>query len=429
MTRNSGAFFVALDQIMITVAGLGASLMVARSVDAAAFGGFALVLAARAFLVEFGRAMCGQPFQILYGRRQDIAQPEREPKKSWRRNHERVRSRDEAVGFGFSAGALAGAALLVASLIVGSASGFLTVLAISAPFVVAQDVVRHVLMAEQGGGSIAQIDGLALVVQFIISVRALSVGAEPWWFLAAWGIGLAVSSVFSLVRFEFSVGWRTGRTWAQEAGELWPGLLTDAGLVQAQRQLSAWSMLWFGSLASVGGFRGAHTLFRPVGLASTGTKLAALPSLSLGLNGVRRVRLVSVWLVVLAGAGTVVLLTMTPPAVGTALLGDTWSVVTPFIFPVGIIQAAQGAALGPQLLIMRSQNTAGLARVRAALLVPQCGLLVLGGLLGGAVGAAYGLAIASSLAAIYWWAQLPNASPQSDGEDATDLDSLGVSAS
>ncbi len=391
------ALWAGIDQIAVATSALLAAITVARGVPSAEFGAFALVLLGRVLILEVGRSLTGQPLQILRSENPD----------------ERRSDRSGATSFALALGAAFGlASLLLAGVLApinSLATPYLLVLAASAPLVLLHDVVVHDLFARSQPKIAAVLNLSVLGLQIVLVAVLTARGDGGWPFFAAWGAAVMLVASFELARLRLGVSFSDGRAWPRRTKAIAPGLFADASLVQVQRQLSAWLLLAFGSLAAVAGYRGTQTAFRPLGVATSGARLVALPAMAQAeragqrAQGERRALQVSALLTAVAAIGTLLLLVL-PERVGADLLGATWSEMRAFLIPVGVAQAAQGAAVGAQLLLNSRGATQRLAQLRLRSLAVHIVGLVIGGVLDGAIGAAIALAVTNvAVLPIWWW--------------------------
>lgn len=389
--RGPSPFLTGLDQGLVALSSLIAALAVARLVPAAEFGAFALVLLLRVLLVELSRAITGQPSQLLH-------------------TDSTAGSTDESANsFAFLVGAVLVVPGLVLALRTGLATDYAVILAISAPVVMVHDTMRHSMFAQRDAIGATMLDGTVLAVQVAISAIATMTGARPWVFFAAWSLGVTAACLIGMWRLDVRPSVSAARSWPARSHQIWPGLLVDAALVQAQRQISSWLMLGYGSLGAVAGYRGSQTAFRPLGIATSGVKVATLPYLS-SLHGSDHTRPRALGRAYGASAllgGTAAIVTLAvlllPDSAGRAVLGDTWEAMERFVVPVGAVQIAQSLAVGAQLLLMASGQTRRLARIRLGALSLHIGAMAIGGVTNGAVGAAYALAITNAAVLPIWW--------------------------
>lgn len=403
--RAPSALLSGIDQALVTASALVIAVVVARSVSAAEFGGFALVLLVRIMLIELARAVAGLPAQLRAG---SASHSDTDPGSG----SDEASQSNETHNGAASLAVLVGAAIVVPGMclafLTGNARAFALVLAVLAPMIMLHDTLRHIFFAARDARGAVHLDAGVLGVQLLGSAAVLAMDRPAWWHFVAWGGGVVLASVWGVWRLAISIGAQPARAFVQQTRHLWPGLLADAGLVQAQRQLSAWIVLGFGSLGAVAGYRGSYTAFRPLGLATAAARVAILPELAEPnpASAERRTVMVAGRVSIALGLGAFLLtglLMVLPTGVGEAVLGATWYSMTDYILPVGLTQAGQALGVGAQLLLTSDGRTSQLARTRLWTLLAHVAALVVGGSLFGAVGAAYGLAITTAGVLPIWW--------------------------
>lgn len=399
------AFGVA-DQAVVAMSSIGVTVVFARSLTAEAFGAVALVLLARVFVIEFGRAAVAIPAQLDDDPAANSAAP---------------------FAVALVLGSFAGAVGLAASLLLPHARQALAIVALSLPFLLLFEVVRHLLVTDGRSVDALRLDaGVALVQGGFLATSLLtgwSIG--PVGHLVVWvGAGSLAALVGSTMLTAGPWTLRAARWWWESTRPIRRGLVSDMLWSQLQRQSVPWFLGGVGSLAVVAGFRGSQTAFRPLALITTGVRMIAVPSLrrarSVGATNVRTQSVeptvaVSVLLSLIAGAALVAM-SLAPESAGRAVFGETWPAMVPLLLPVGLAQLGQAAAVGPQVGLVASGAADRLARTRRVAVSTLLIGTVSAGLAWGATAAVWTLGLFSLAQIPCWWWVSITARPPADSE-------------
>lgn len=374
------------DQAIVAVSSIAVVVVFARSLTAQAFGAVALVLLARVFVIDLGRAAIATPAQL------DDQVP-----------HERAAPLVGAVLLG----ALAGAIGLSVAAFVSEARHVLVIIALALPFQVLLEVVRFLLVADRRTAEALLLDGGVITVQatMVAATIFLNSSIGPTGHLIVWVGASTVASVLGftlLATASPSVG--AAREWWGLTGHVRRGLVCDTMWSHLHRQSVTWFLGGIGSLAVVAGFRGSQTGFRPLALIISGVRIVAVPAF-------RRVAQPSSFTLTVRVSGclalgaTMVLLALLalPDNLGRAAFGDTWAAMQPLLIPVGLAQIGQAAAVGPQVGLIAAGATDVLARTRKLVVMTLLIGAVVGGLAAGPVAAVWVLGVLSLIQVFVWW--------------------------
>jgi O-antigen/teichoic acid export membrane protein len=367
-------------------------VLVARQTDPTTFGAVSIALLAHGLLLGVVRAAVGEI--VLLRCRAD-----------------RKATRDEArrgLFLSLLAGAGVALGLVAAAAIIGGEVGyFLQLMAVAAPLVYAQDLIRYVAY---GAGRVKQavlVDGVWFVVQVALSAVLLAAGeATPTRLVLAWVLGAGVGAIaLALYRRLWPRPVAVGRWWIEERARA-SGFLADFLVSNGMWQ---GSLLLLGTvlpLAELGALRVANVSVHPLANLLAGVRTLMLAHLA-GLRArparahQRAVQLALVLAATAAlyGAGLVLL----PDSWGSELFGETWAEAATL---VGIVAAGEVLrlptfaaidlvkVLGAPGDLVRTRLTGGLG-IAAGLL--------LGGIVAGPRGAAMGAAVGYAFNLVIWW--------------------------
>lgn len=305
-------------------------------------------------------------------------------------------------------------ALAALILTVGPELGHSAVLiAIAAPFVLAQDVLRYVVITE-GRAHIAAIwDGIwacgtiALLVStwlglkfittdFVLTVwMALAVIA----FLGIWADVRLVPRIRGIAGW-LAAGWRH---------RLRYGL--DAGLEQVTVFIVLAAVTAMVSTSATAALRGATSLFAPVGMFGAAVQLIVIPHSTREASQPQQVwgalmKIATIGAFATALAGLVFF--GLPNSIGRLLLGDSWQLAHQ-ILPLIALEYVVACYLVPIAIFLRTFNrsaqtlTLKIASMTATIAGAACGGLLFGTAMGVAVGLAAGT-IATTTLANAWFA-------------------------
>ena len=391
MGRAGGAL---IDQVLSSGTQLLLIVLVARETDPATFGAFSVALIAHGFLLGVMRAAIAEV--VLLRCRANPSATRREACRG--------------LFLAMLAGLAAGVGLAAAGAAIGGEVGhFLLLVALAAPLVYGQDLLRY---AAYGAGRVADAiltDGVWLGVQVVASAVLLAAGeATPTRMVLAWVLGAGVGGVALAVRQHVrprAVAVR--RWWADErarASGFLADFLVSNGLWQG-------SFLLLGALLSLeelGALRVAIVAVSPLANLLAGVRTLTLAHLAgLRAQPARACRRAAQMGLALGAAAAIygVGLVLLPDRWGSELFGDTWSEAATLVGIVAIgevLRLPTFAAidlvkvLGAPFDLVRTRLSGGICVVVG---------LVLGAVVAGPRGAAVGTAVGYALNQIIWWHQ------------------------
>jgi hypothetical protein len=383
-----------VDQVLSSGAQLLLIVLVARQADAVTFGAVSVALIAHGFLLGVVRAAIGEV--VLLRCRAD-----------------RSAARGEAcrgLFLALVAGVAASVGLLGAAAVVdGEVGHFVALIALAAPLVYTQDLLRYVAY---GTGRVEQaifVDGVWLGAQVVVSAVLLAAGeATPTRLVLVWMLGAGVGAAALGVRRRL---WprpvAVGRWWAAERARA-SGFLADFLVSNGMWQGAFLLLSALVPLAELAALRVALLSVSPLANLLAGVRSLILAHLAdLRTQPARALRRAAQLGLGLAGAAAAygIALVMLPDPWGAQLFGETWSEALPI---VGIVAAAEIVKLptfaaidlikviGAPLDLVRTRLTSG---------VLVAGGLLLGGVVAGPRGAAIATGMGYALSQAIWWRQ------------------------
>jgi O-antigen/teichoic acid export membrane protein len=387
--------WVVVDQGASSLTNFTATVLVARSVDAQAFGAFGLAFVVYLLALGVERGLVAQPLAIRVS-----ALPSQ---------------RDEAAcaaGAALSIGAAFGLGIAASGLALGGRTGaVLVALAVFLPGLLLQDAWRFVFFTTAEPCLAAKNDLVWLMAQTglmggIILTRQASAAALT----TAWGGAALLAAIYGVRQSGLRPEIRRGGAFILHHLDLGVRFAAEF-LFQSGSTLL--TMLVIGLVvgtAGLGAIRGSQTLFGPFYVLMAGLMAAAVPEGSRLLA--RRpeslapaLRAMSAGLMSVAVCWGLALLAL-PGRWGEAALGDTWPTARELIPGMLVIMAAYGAASGG-LVGLRVLGAAGSSlRVWIVAGSASSTVGVLGGVLGGVRGGVWGLTVGPCLTCLGAWAML-----------------------
>jgi O-antigen/teichoic acid export membrane protein len=381
-----------IDQVLSSGTQLLLIVLVAREADPTTFGAFSVALIAHGFLLGVMRAAVGE---VVLLRCRTYRSATR---------HEACRGLFLAVLAALAAAlGLAGAGAAIG----GEVGHFLLLVALAAPLVYGQDLLRYVAY---GAGRVVDAvvtDGLWLGVQMVASAVLLVEGeATPTRLVLAWVLGAGVGGlVLALHRRVWPRAVALRRWWTDERARA-SGFLADFLVSNGMWQSSFLLLGALLSLEELGALRVAIVAVSPLANLLAGVRTLTLAHLS-GLQsqparaGRRAAQLGLVLAAATAvyGAGLVLL----PDRWGSELFGQTWSEATTLVGIVAVGEVLRlptlaaidlVKVLGAPFDLVRTRLTGGICVVAG---------MVVGAVVAGPRGAALGTAVGYALNLTIWW--------------------------
>jgi O-antigen/teichoic acid export membrane protein len=407
LARRAGWNIV--DQGLSSLSNLTLSLLVARAVDADAFGAFTVCFTVYSVAVLASRSLASTPLPMRF------AAADRADFRT---------AAAQSAGAAAVLGVVMGLAVLVAGSVIGGGVGVaLLALAPVMPGLTVQDAWRMAFFAERRPERAALVDGAWMVVQTALVAVLLAVGAgSPAPFVLAWGVAATVAAVIGAQRLGVAPRVRSARAWLRAHWDLTRFMTLESVLLQGAYQGALLLVGAVGTLAYVGYLRGAQVVLGPVSLLAASAMAFGVPEMARRVGMTARMRVLAAaglgGLLGLAGVAWGVLVLLLPHAWGVQLLGDSWDGVRALLLASLVGQVGNLTSSGPACAVYAMAKAKEAFHIHAALSVALVAFGVGGLWVGGAEGAAWGFAAAYWLAVPFWFLTVHRLGRQVDAERA-----------
>jgi O-antigen/teichoic acid export membrane protein len=391
MGRAGGAL---LDQVLSSGTQLLLIVLVARQADPTTFGAVSVALLAHGFMLGVIRAALGEV--VLLRCRADRSEAEREARR------------------GLFLALLGGAAVALgfvgASTVIGGQVGyFLLLMALAAPVVYGQDVLRYVAY---GVGRVEQAvvtDAVWFVVQVAASAVVLAAGdATPRRLILAWVVGAGAGALsLAVPRRLWPRPTAVRRWWAEERARS-GGFLADFLVANGMWQCSFLLLGVLMSLEELGALRVAIVSVSPLANLVAGVRTLGLAHLAgLRAHPMRACRRAAQIGLGLGTAATVygAALVLLPDRWGSELFGDTWADAAALVGIVALAEVIRLPTFAAIDLVKVLGAPVDLVRTRLTGGVGVIAGLLLGAVVAGPRWAAIGTAVGYAWNELVWWRQ------------------------
>ncbi|HMR48177.1 MAG TPA: hypothetical protein PKE40_02505 [Arachnia sp.] len=388
-------------QAIAALSNFALSVLIARSLDKAAFGSFAMAYVVYGIAFAAMKAVVGQPLQIRFS----AAEPEE--------LHRRT---------GHAMGATLGLSIVVAAVVAvvgwalgGTTGQALVVLAVWLPALLLQDSCRMAFFAYQLPWRAAIVDTVWAVVQFGLLALLIAAGTPSLgWLMSAWGIGAVASAVAGLLLLRVVPRIAETFTWLREQATLSRYLLAEYILGLGAVQVGTLLIGFILAPAAVGSLRAAQVLLGPLQIVSTASFQFTVPEIArhtgwparrlLGFAGAVAAGLLFVHVVY------VVALLVMPDAWGHFLFADSWRGGALVLLPMGIAACLSCLANPPAGVLYglgKARVTFRINMLKAPIILV---LLLSGTFLFGVVGSAWAFVSIEAIILPFWILALVQAS-------------------
>jgi hypothetical protein len=381
-----------VDQVLSSGGQLLLLVLVARSADATTFGALSVALIVHGFLLGVVRAAIGEVV-LLRCRAQPSA-----------------RQGEACLGLFLTllAGAVAALGLLGASVAVGGEVGrFLLLVALAAPLVYPQDLIRYVAYGAERVGQAILVDGVWLGVQVAVSAALLAAGeATPTRLVLAWVAGAGAGAVVGVLAQRLKpLSVALGGWWTDErarAGGFLGDFLASTGIMQGAFILLSVLV----PLDEFGAFRVAIVALSPLANLLAGVRTLTLAQLG-GLRDRPAQAYRWAWHMGLglggAAAAYGVGLVLVPEHWGSGVFGTTWPEASTLVGILAVAEVLRVSTFAAVDLVKVLGGPMDLVRTRLVTGVGGVAGLLLGAAVAGPRGAAVGGVLSATLMTITWW--------------------------
>ena len=387
--RAGGAL---VDQVLSSGTQLLLIVLVARHADPTTFGAVSVALIVHGLLLGLVRAGVGEIVLLRC-----------------RANRSAVR-REACRGLFvvLLAGIVSALCLAAVGVVVdGEVGPFLLLMALAAPFVYTQDLLRYVAY---GAGRVDQavlVDGVWMVVQVGVSAVLLVAGdATPTRLVLAWVLGAGVATVtLGLYRRLWPQPVAVRRWWAEERARS-SGFIADFVVSNGMWQAAFLLLGVVMPLDELGALRVAIVSVSPLANLMAGVRSLVLANLA-GLRNrpalaLRRAAQVGACLAA-AGAAYGIALVLLPDRWGAELFGETWAEAATLVGIVAVSEVVRLPTFAAIDLVKVLGAPLDLVRTRLTSSTGVVTGLLIGGIVGGPPGAAVGTTIGYTLSGVVWW--------------------------
>lgn len=390
-----------VDQGLSALSNVLLAILVARSVDANAFGSFAVAFAIFGIAVAVAKSLVGTPLQMSVS---SAPAPVQRQQTEW------------ALGCALLLGLVGSAGCAIAAIATGGVlSAALAALTVVLPALVVQDSCRMAMFMAGRADRAALIDGVWVVAQFGLLAILLALGhATVPAMIVVWGGAAALSAITAMIllRARPLVGRATA--WLRSQADLIRFLLPEYFLGLGAAQLTLLLIGAVVSTSAVGAIRAVQVLLGPLGVLGSAALQFAIPEIARQQDRPNP-RLRTFGMAVGGSLGLVTLmyvavLLVLPAQVGSALFGDSWANAAAVLLPIGLSSVASSFANGPAGVLYglgQARTSFRINLVKGPVLVVT--VLVLAAQLG-VVGAAWTMCLIEVAVLPFWVAAFLRAS-------------------
>jgi O-antigen/teichoic acid export membrane protein len=384
------------DQLLSSATNFLLAFLVARTVSPRDLGAFSVAYATFTFSLGAVRAIAGE---LLVVRHSHVSAD------AWRDGIRGAAGTALIAGIGVGIGSvIAGAA------VAGSVGTVLTIVGLSLPFLLVQDVWRFAFFA-RGRGSAAFTNDLVWAVVLFGAFAALhrSGVSSVGWFTFGWAGAGALAAIIGMCQLKILPSSpRTAITWLQGHRDLAPRFFAEFAVGTGLSNVTLFGIGAIAGLGDLGRLRAGEIALGPLNVLFAGVGLVATAEgVRLLHESPRRLVYGCRWLSCAMATGVLVwgaLILLVPRGIGESVLRANWEGARTLVPLLLVALAGYGSSFGA-LIGLRSLAAASRslrARCIDGAMTLSFGLL--GAYLGGATGVAWGAVATGCLrSANAWW--------------------------
>jgi hypothetical protein len=382
------------DQAFSSLTNFGLGVVVARSVDARAFGAFGIVFATYLLALGVSRALHTDPLIVRF------SDSERDALAT---------ATAAATGAALvGAGVLACGCALAAALAGTSVRATFAALAVCLPGLLVQDAWRWSFLAARRADRALVNDVAWACVMFPALAVVVTTGhATPATCVLVWGASATVAAGVGVVQSRVRPAPERARVWWRANRDLGVRYVGEFAATSSAGELSVYAVGAVSGLGAVGSIRAASLLVGPFNVVLMGVITVAVPEfVRLLRRSPERVRSASVAVsaaLVIGAAAWLAAAAAVPRDVGTDLLHTNWSAARALLVPVGGYYVASAVAAGAVIAVRASGDARRSLRVRTVAAPTVIAAAIVGAFVNDARGAAWGMALANMAVAVAWW--------------------------
>lgn len=389
------------DQGISSLSNFAIGLFVARSFGATEFGAFTLAYLTYSFVLNAARGVATDPLLVRHSG---------EPTPEWRS------ASSKAAGTALMVGIAAGLVCVVVGLLVPAPVGpAFVALGVGLPGLALQDSWRFAFFA-CGKGSRAFVNDLIWTILLVgtLLVMLWQGNGSAVNCLLAFGATATLTGVIGAAQAHTIPRMLKASSWLRANHDLSLRYLVENVVNSGAPQVRAYVLGAVAGLAAVGYVRASEILMGPFLVVLMGLSQVAVPEASRVFQ--RDARLLKRFCLILGGTQAVaaaiwgvIIWTIFPLGIGSALLKDVWAPTVPLVLPITltVVAASFITAATAGLRAM------GLARrtLRTQLIASSMYAIAgsIGAVIGGALGSSWGVTVAQFISALVWWYQLRSA--------------------
>jgi len=389
------------DQLLSSATNFFLALLVARTVGPRELGAFSMAYATFIFSLGAVRAIAGE---LLVVRHSAVSADE------WRDGVKR------SAGTALMVGIVIGIGCLTAGVIVGGPfKNVLSIVGVSLPFLLVQDVWRFAFFARRRG-SAAFLNDLvwAAVIFAAFAVLRHSDVSSVSWFTFGWAAAGSLAAIVGAFQLKvLPSGPLAAVKWLRRHRDIAPRFFAEFAVGTGVSSLALFAIGAIAGLGELGRLRAGEIALGPINVLFAGVGLVATAEgVRLLHESPRRLMLGCRWLSLLVTAGVLawaVVILSVPRSIGEAVLRANWDAARSLLPPLLIALAGFGSSFGAWtgLRSLAAAKRSLRAKCVDGLLTLSSGLA--GGYLAGAKGVAWGYAVTGCLKSLNAWWQLSRA--------------------
>lgn len=405
MNRFRRAAWGVGDQGLSSLTNFGLAVVLARTLDLAAFGAASVGFAVYAIVLSASRSIASEPFTV----RHSGIEPD-----AWRAAARR------SVGAAFVSGLASGAVLVLAGLalralgadtLVGSV---LIAVGVTMPGLLVQDAWRFVLFAD-GRARDAFLNDLVWAIALVpaLGASAISGSADPGIFVFGWGVAGGIAGLVGILQTRVLPDPRQLRAWSGAHRDLISRYFAESVVLSIASQSR---LLVIGAIAGLevaGAFRLAQVVLNAVHPLTQGLSLTLVPeAVAAARRSIRSLHRIVIPVTALMAAvpfGWGLVAWLLPVPVGVAVFTESWTVARDALPGMTLVFVASGLASGA---FTGLRATAAASRsLRARTVTATMGLAgaALGATTGDVAACAWLTGLGVLVGVPMWWAQYRSA--------------------